>query len=1287
MAQFLNQKVDPKAKASAKSESATGTNETRVAWGNATDQGVSASERITNQTKALEPAVSAGQSFIAGAQNSIIAAAVRKASAPDFTADPDFDVKTVMPTDPAMKLYKPNSEEIEWLHGAKSVEEYQYRTQEMLEQRDRATAMGENMVSGIAGSLVGDAPLMLLPMGAAGVAGRTGLAVRSAIRAADVGSAIYAADQPGQSNTVAGIVAAVSGIDQLWDMARVARAVRASDPVERQVARAVRQADTSTDAAVDAARPRFDPDAPTKRTAPDTEVRRNSTGQGSIGKGTAEKAAAPSIKESPLSPEFYATKLKAPIKVANGEIASVNTTGGILVKHLLNSEHLDEAQKLLVASLKDKVDSLPVRLTGNTTQRSNFSYKASGPRAADLLTMRASPSQAGKTWNTVGDAFNALDQHTAKIAAHELIHAATTHALRSTDAVAQQARADIQHILNQVSRRGDAPKEARYYAQNVDEALAGLGDSRDWVNYLNSVKLGDKTLLRQIGAAVMRALGFADSDTALAKMLDSYEKLLQVGTAERSAELFRSNALSQIERGVVNEANPAVRNDKLLSGMKAALKQSFALYDNIAAGNKELADLLVSDGAAVGARKPAVADFKRNLTLEMDGAASVVEDAVLAQLKQQGVTMMDRFFQRSRFKEARTALEDKFAKYLDLAYDAEINGRTVPTPDAEIAPLVQAYRESGWATRWHDHMTASGLIEEGSFPKSEFYFPRQYSYDKMRQGILDMKAQGMDEARALETYRGLFRAALRDVAPEIDSQVANRVATEMLNGIYHGRANQPGAAWRSLVPGISNDELVDKLYRAGMDEEAVQRFVRGNIAPDRGSSPVKNVRSRTRFNMTREYVVNGQSLRMQDLMDTDVAKVMHGYTNRMSGRVGFAYAGIKDFRNLAKTIDESKHALPDPQRWGKTVDDTIDYMLGGVVGSETPELLRAAGNLANATMLKNSGLYQITDTALAMKDYGMTKVFRSMSQQPWFKEGQVVLKDKSLSTRLDSILRGSIQKEMRFRWLNTYADDNLDLTRSSQWFNVTQNLGQAARHVNGMSMVHRMQVNVNAGLVMDDITEMLKGSADAATRLEKYGLSHDIMDEARAAYAANPDAMLPPHLQIQVEVAGARMMDYLVQQIRTGETSYFAQLNPVGRVIVGYQSFAMAATNKILRRTLNDTGPLGLMHLMAYQFPLMLLATQAKYSMDGKSNKTTKDLIMDSVLGMSAIGGLSLIQPLFSGDTPRHSLASMGYVASSLGALQDIAAGKADAESLSKVLPLVQEFAPTRAIINNFGDE
>lgn len=1256
MAQFLNSEVNPTEKASAKGVELAP--QELVQWDNATDKGINAIERAGIMAQAQTPATSAGKSFAAGMGNSIIAAAIRKAQAPQFVQDPNFDAAAVIAQDPTIRLYKPNGDEAEYLREAVSPEDLAYRTEQMLEQRERDQKVSENLVPGIAGSIVGDAPTLLAPQAAAGVAGRAGLAIRTAIRAADVGSAVYAADQLGQSQGVAVIVAGLAGLDQLFD-------------VKRALGAATRAADAAADVPVQAApkkAPEFDMDAPTKRSGPDSVV------SGYRGQKSLEE-----VRTAPL---------RAPIQVMKGQLSKVQIDGAILVQHLKQSQHLDDAQRTLLDSVEGLVGKIDVQLTGNTNARSHYWIGSDGN--TEGIVMRAGSSAKGKTWNTVGDALDSLDAGTAKIAVHELLHAATAKVLRSDIPEAVAAREQLEAVRQHIQNLGDLPDNLKYRAQSTDEMLAGLADSPEWVQYLANTKVGEQTLLQRIGSAILRAMGFKGDDTALAKVLGAYEDILKVAHAEAGQIRFYSESMEYLNEGVKATDTPLVQAQKMLDNAKTTFRNNFALYDNIAQGNKELADILVSDAAAVGARKPSVVDYKRNLTLEMDAAASVVEDAIVSAMGQRGVGFMDRFFQRPRFVQARRELEDKLAKYLDYAYDAESNGRAVPVPDPEIAPIVAAYKKSGWAGRWHDHMEASGLVEPGKVVRSDYYFPRQYSYDKMR--------QLMQQGRTMDDFRDLFRQALRDLYPTMQAETVQRVAREMADGIYNGRTAQ-GPMWKQLVNGLSQDDLVMAMKQAGIDDAEIDTFIKGNVKGSGATSPARNLRQRNRFNMTKEYVVNGQAMRLADIMDTDVSKVMHGYTNRMSGRVGFAYAGIQDLAQLEKMINDGKHALPNPDKWENAVNDTIDFILGGVAGganNQLPEIMRAAGNLANATMLKNSALYQITDTALAMKEFGMKRVLRSMVEQPWWKEGRVAVQNPDMAKRLDSILRGSIQKEMRFRWLNTYADDNLDLTRSSHWFNVSQNLGQAARHANGMSMVHRMQVNINSGMVMDEIKMMLDGDAEAFKRLERWGLSREVADRAIAANARNPGQMLPADLQMQIEAVGTRMMDYVVQQVRTGETSHFAQFSPVGKVIVGFQSFALAATNKIFRRELNDAGILGLAHIMAYQFPMMLLVTQAKYAMDGKTGeKDINKLAAEAALGMSMLGGISILQSVFTGETPRHSLASMGYIMGMLGFLQDTAVGmyKGDLtaeeflKNLSRVSPLVQEFAPTRIIINNFGGD
>lgn len=1244
MAQFLNQEPNPQEKDSAKGAKVGAAPET-VKWDEAGDAGLNALGRASLLAQAKTPATTAGESFASGMGNSIVAAAIRKASSPSFDVSPGFDASKQLSTDTRARLYAPNQEEIEYLHASVSLDDYNYRIQQMLEQRDRDRLMGENPVAGIAGAFTGDLPFMLAPMSAAGVAGRAGLALRTAIRAADVGTAFYAQDQLGQSAGVTALVAGVSGIDQLWDMSRAARAAS--------------KLRNGTE-------PKFDPDAPTTRTAKDSDVTGYSKTPGST--------STLSDTDSLLS-----KSLDEPIKVLKNNTAAVNMKAQDVVQFLKTSEHLTAGQKAILDTLGDAVQDIDFKLVAGSQNRSHYSFAAKDLAERGSVSLRAPKKANGSTWSTVGDALRAMDSDTSRVAVHELIHAATTRAIKSNPDIAQR----LESVRAAVAADSTLSGKLKYYASDVHEMLAGLGDSPEWVEYLSrTASPSGKSMLRQIGEYIMNALGVRAKGTALEDVLDAYEDAVKWTAKDYAdaANSFRSESFSDLAGTSVK--NEALNAQAMMDGAKKKFATMFSLYDNIAQGNEDLARLLVSDATSVGGRKPSVVDFKRNLTLEMDASASIVEDAVLGALKEKGVGFADRFFHRSKFRTARAELEDRLGKYLDSAYSADTNGRPVPVPDPDIAPLVDAYRRSGWAGKWHDHMTSAGLVEDGALVKSDYYFPRQYSYDRMRQGLA--------EGHTLDNYRDLFRQALRDIYPAMESEVVQRVAKEMVDGIYNGRTGQSGPMWKQLINGMGNDEVVMAMRSAGVDEGAIQSFLTINVRESGSTSPARNLRQRTRFNMDKEYIVGGQAMRMQDLMDTDVAKVMHGYTNRMSGRVGMAYAGVSDLGMLEKMINESKHSLADPAKWEKAVDDTIDFLLGGAPADagQMPDILRAAGNMANATMLKNSGLYQLTDTALALKEFGMSRVFRSMAEQPWFKEGSVAIKNPDMAQRLDTVLRGSIQKEMRFRWLNTYADDNLDLTRQQSWFNVTQNVGQAARHVNGMSMVHRLQVNLNSGIVADELTQMFKGDATAFKRLERFGLTRDIADRAIAVHKQNPGAMFQPDLQMQVEVVGTRMMDYLVQQVRTGETSHFAQFNPIGKIIVGYQSFALAATNKILRRELNDAGWIGVAHIMAYQFPLMLLATQAKYAMDGKSDeKGTKRLIADSVMGMSAIGGVSLLQDVFTGESPRHSLAAMGYVTGTLGALQDLATGNLDLKGFTRQVPLIQEFAPTRAIINNFGDD
>ena len=1261
MAKFLN--IDPSPKeqeiTSKASKGAPATQAPKpLDWDDTSDHDLNAQARASNIALATADTITKQESITAGTEMSLIGTAFRKATSPVFEDDPTFNVVSTLQNDPVTQGMQLSEEEVKYLRESGSVQEYQYRTQEVRAERERIQVFGANPISGFSGAILGDAPTLLLPYAAAGV-GSKAFALRNVIRVADVGTAFYAQDQLGQSSAVTAVIGAVSGIDAFFDARRVQKAVRLAGSVRDTVQSTVQGATVGAEK-VRTKPSVFDTDAPTSPAGVN---------------GTASTVRAKELH----------TPLKEPVVVGAGKVGGVQVKGSDLVKHLLKSADSTASNKAILRALSPAIKDLDVTLSTNTAIRSNYKMSVQGADVVrDSLTLRAAKSADSKVWNSASDALNSIDKGTGAVAVHELIHAATAgivHKVRQgvfkEGTKEYKAVQDLETLCSTLKQV--AGSKFKYQLSSVDEMLAALGDTPKFVKFLDSVPYkGNETGLRALARTVLNALGITKKGSALEKILDDTETLFR-SKANLDTPSMRSRTMQEATKDL-DTTNDVVLAESMLKGVREKLAQSFALYDNIKQGSKELADKLVADGSSTAGRKPSVADYKRNLELEFTARAVEVEDAITKTLRSNGVGRFDMFFNRAKFTQAREVLEGKVTRYLDAAYDAEVRGVKVPDVPSDIADVIQAFRNSKWSEAWHDTVTKSGMVDPDAFLKSSHYLPRRYSGKK----ISDMYNSGWTRS---EIVKG-FRMVLKDTYPSMDADTLSKVSESMLRGIEQGGLNSNN--WRSMISSLSDDELIMAMRNAGIEDSKIQSFLARNQQAQTGlGSSSTMFKSRARFNMNKEYSIGGKSFKMQDIMETNVSSLMQGYTNRMSGRVGMQMAGIKSLTDLAKEIDAAALRVPARDKWVKTMDDTVTHLLGGFSGDQAPELMRAAGNFASATMLKNSGLYQITDIALGMKEFGMGRVLRSMVKEPWFKQVKVIGDSKDMSERLNSILRGSIQKDMKFRWLHTYADDNYDLTTASSLFNASINVGQGARMANGMYHIHRMQVNLYSGLIADELKTMLRGDAGAIKRLERFGLEPS---EARAMSTTfrkqGNSEVLPWDMQRRLEVVGVRAMDYVVQNIRTGETSAFAQFSGIGKIVVGYQSFVLAATNKILRRYTSTNDYAGLAMLMAHQYPLLLLLTAAKYGMDGNtSDKSTRDWIAESVAGMSALGGISMLQDIFMGDSPRHSIPSLSFIANSVGTLQKVLeTGDITPQDVSRIVPYVQEFAVTRALINNFGD-
>lgn len=963
-----------------------------------------------------------------------------------------------------------------------------------------------------------------------------------------------------------------------------------------------------------------------------------------------------------------------------------------------------------------------VHIDASPNFRARFSHYLNGADAGDIRLPAPHGAKRAKVTNAQ-QLIDSMQERELRAFLHESIHAATSRGISLIENYADRvtpsmrksyddAQALRTHLNKQLEATPDLSEEERrifgYYLSNVHEMFAGLGDNRQgYTSFLKGQRSisGKESALRKLTKSIAGLIGIkAGTRSGFTDVVDQLHDFL--GHQDSFDGLKKSQAVpeysSDTMRGAAQEASAAYdeavktkRSPDLaaakatLSGIRKKFNQFFALRDDIARGGAEhaaFADRIVSDATNIGERRESAVDVKRLLKSQMDSVTGIVENAISNELARTGAaTKVDQFFYTKHYVQARKDMEQRLTNYLDYAHGEAKNGRTPEAPDADIERVVKAYTESGWAEGWHDHISNINSEAGEAFERTPYYLPRRYNADKLQRV---MRERGLENKDIID----IFSQALRDTYPTMDRDLSRQVARTWHQSLTSAQPRQ-GAMWRRAVNGLSNDEFVDMLMENGVHIEDAQKILEDATFSRQatGSNSSRNLRKRNALDMQKEYEsASGRSMRLADIQDSDVTKLMNQYNNRMAGRLGLHQVGYSDLKDLSNDIDILRAKLTeDRDGWTTKVDDTIDSIMGYPPRGDTPDALLGSGYLSNALMLKNPALYQLTDLALSAKEFGMYRVVRAMMQGGLFRHARVELgNNATLHARLNNVLNGSVQNDMRFRWLHSYAEDNTDLTRSAQWVNVARNLSQAAYTANGMRLIHRAMVNMNAGLVRDSIEAALQGSEKDAALLKRFGLREEALGRMRKAYTNNPDEIFTHDLQQHIESVGQRFMDYVVQQNRTGETSHFAEMNPIGRVLIGYQAFAFAGTNKILRRHTDNGEYLGLAMLIAYQFPMMALATYAKYGMDGtQGDKTTKDLVTDSIAGMSAIGGASMVMDLFN-NRAGGGVSMLGGFNSIISTLQSVESkGKMSMQDASKLIPLAQEFIPLRILINNLGDD
>lgn len=588
------------------------------------------------------------------------------------------------------------------------------------------------------------------------------------------------------------------------------------------------------------------------------------------------------------------------------------------------------------------------------------------------------------------------------------------------------------------------------------------------------------------------------------------------------------------------------------------------------------------------------------------------------------------------------------SKYNRVPNDAEIKSMLDSVPlHPSMRKVMDTYINSGFATRILDDSKTTGVLSTienaDSIVRRPTYFPVKHNYDNMHKLVQDGQATWDDLAK-------FYGEQITKMYPKLlDPKYAKagRTYDEVLQGAKTAKTNpykltvkQVGQHFietqrqgaRSLgdvtTVGMNKEVMHDMLTKAGLTADEAATATKRIFEDQRkqGTGAPKNYRRRIDWDWEKPFKTSkGTIITMADLVDNSAMSSLDAYSRRMAHRNGLGRYGITTEAELDKILESIPDKSPvgtDPQEVRRFLQDVRADLLGNATGAQVPNSIRAAQSLADMFLLAGSGLLSLVDLTTQVVKTGVIKNFGAIHQgmkaalQPMSKFTKEEAKD------FTDIMTGRLMQGSRWKWFMTHYSDNFQVgggvAEAAQYY------GQSARFMNMSETVKRFQIGMLMGTYLNTTKKAAQGSAaDIKFLKTKMNMHDDLINGITAEWkkhggdvdAWNADVRIAYEQKIMHEA------DNLALTIQKGETPAILEYNAVGKVIFPYMRYAFAAQQKILRRTHNRDGAVGLALLLAAQTPVAMLVASAQNIRQGK--EPDEDLVVGTIRAMTALGALN----------------------------------------------------------------
>ena len=540
-------------------------------------------------------------------------------------------------------------------------------------------------------------------------------------------------------------------------------------------------------------------------------------------------------------------------------------------------------------------------------------------------------------------------------------------------------------------------------------------------------------------------------------------------------------------------------------------------------------------------------------------------------------------------------------------------------------------------------MKAAGVEGAENVLERPGYLNRKWNSAKIDNTIERLEKLGLSREQAHAKVTDLVSLALRR-ANSMDAKLADQVGQAIVD-----RALRKGYFEDSVFNAPTGSgqlkELRDILKESKMPHDEIERALNVLRVASDDAAKAGYMKHRMDLDYRATMRIGGEDFSVMDLIDGRVSTIVDQYVQQVATNSAFARKGLRKRSDIEALREELLHDVPLERRKeaAELFDNTIAHYRGDPAGAKVNDKFRLLQSYGRTISLAWSGLWQMTEYATAMGEYGLAKTLKYAAQEmPGFK--QLMKPDRDTARSLNNVLAEHSSASMRLRPFIARFEDGYEMDMGNALQLSAQQWGNMVPYANAMRFVHHHQARVVGNLILDRLELAAKGNTKARKALAKYGIESPVMDKLAAEIKAkgfDVDAW-DDAVWASVRPAFGKMMDVSVLKGRLGDIPAFAAFDPVGKFIFTYRTFVLTAHNKVLAGGLERNGAAAVGLVLMYQMPLALAAVQAQSVIRGDGALEGDDLVKKAIGQMGGLGLFS--EPLKWATGESNSVGAPGLI-------------------------------------------